>query len=275
MAARGGGACDAPDLSRKWGRGGGGKGRGGRGVGSVAAPPRLWELPRPPPPPPSPPPLLWGTKAGAQAKGALSLRKGEGVRENWWGWDRSEGRAGRPEPSPREGRRKDGWGDGGERGTRQSPGPCGARPGRGCRRDEGRVRGRGCDDASGELVRARRAGARCCRRPGPLLPILRGDARPGLGPPQWGPGRRRRAGRRGAAREGRRLLLRRDGGGRDSPLPARAPVPSSPAGSLQLASPPRHQRMEKFVEAEVRKCPLFLGGCPINTEIIGQGCLAP
>lgn len=54
---------------------------------SVAAPPRLLELLRPPPPPP---PLQWGTKAGAQAKGALSLLKGEDMRKNWWGWDRSK-----------------------------------------------------------------------------------------------------------------------------------------------------------------------------------------
>ncbi|ELK13603.1 Eukaryotic translation initiation factor 5A-2 [Pteropus alecto] len=63
--------------------------------------------------------------------------------------------------------------------------------------------------------------------------------------------------RRGAVREGRRLL-RWDDGGRDLRLPALARVPSPLASSLQLPSPPLHQRMEKFVEAKVRKCPLFL-----------------
>lgn len=79
--------------------------------------------------------------------------------------------------------------------------------------------------------------------------------------------------RRGAVREGRRLL-RWDDGGRDLRLPALARVPSPLASSLQLPSPPLHQRMEKFVEAKVRKCPLFLGRCSINAQIIDQWCLA-
>lgn len=55
---------------------------------SVAAPPRLLELPRPPQ---LPPPLqLCRTGAGAQAKGSLYLLKGEDSGKRWWGCDRSE-----------------------------------------------------------------------------------------------------------------------------------------------------------------------------------------
>ena len=49
---------------------------------SVAAPPRLLELP--------PPPQLCRTGAGAQAKGSLYLLKGEDSGKRWWGCDRSE-----------------------------------------------------------------------------------------------------------------------------------------------------------------------------------------
>ena len=48
---------------------------------SVAAPPRLLELP---------PPQLCRTGAGAQAKGSLYLLKGEDSGKRWWGCDRSE-----------------------------------------------------------------------------------------------------------------------------------------------------------------------------------------
>lgn len=55
---------------------------------SVAAPPRLLELPRPPPPLPAP--QLLGTSAGTQTKGTLYQLKGEDLGKSWWGWGQSE-----------------------------------------------------------------------------------------------------------------------------------------------------------------------------------------
>lgn len=77
-------------------------------MGSVAAPPRVLELPRSTP---LPPPQLWETGAVTQAKGALSLLKGEDSGKRWWGCDRSEagpGKAAGAEPRPWRGGRMEG-----------------------------------------------------------------------------------------------------------------------------------------------------------------------
>lgn len=147
MVARGGGACDAPgpipEVGLRWGRE-----RAGRpGCGKCGGPaPSL------------------GTAAAATAAAAAAGG-------NRWGcagerrsfparrWGRGEklvglrlerGRAGKGGRSwvLNEGRRRDGWGNVGVRGTRQGSGPCGAGPGRGCWQDRGRLRGRG-DGAAG------------------------------------------------------------------------------------------------------------------------------
>lgn len=110
---------------------------------SVAAPPRLLELPRPPQ---LPPPIAVRDRRRCAGKRLSLPSEGEDSGKRWWGL-RPGARKGwgrQPEPAPAE--RKDGWG------TEASAGPARAQareaPGRGCRQDRGCLRGRS-DAAAG------------------------------------------------------------------------------------------------------------------------------
>lgn len=159
-------------------------------------------------------------------------------------------------------------------GTEASAGPAGAKApvGLGRTGDAPRTRGRLRDGGY-------RAGARGRSAMLEGWALLVGSCSPHSprGRAAWAGSPQRRSGRRrrragwwcGAVREGRRVLPRWDDrAGLGCSLREGAPRGAfpTPASSSATSHPPPDRWVEKFAEAGVRKCPLFLGGYSRNAN---------
>lgn len=188
------------------------------------------------------------------------------------------GRAGKGDGSPNEGKRKAGWENGGERGTRQGSGPCGAEPGRGCLQDKGaperpgiprRSRGPECaPDARGPgaagLVMLSPSFARTCGLG--WVPRI-GDQGGGRGP-----GGAALCGKVAGSACGGTM-----GAGICCSQPGEPPGRVSSTPQLALCDFLPHlptNGWKSLWRPRVRKRPLFLGGSSIDAKIIDPRCLA-